>query len=160
MKTQIIKDLVKVADSLDRKGLYKESDMVDALIQKMAGGFGSDDADRDEGPGGPDFEMAKQEMAEAASELNEMLGSKKDEVIEKIEALKVFLGKDFVEVIEKIEALKVFLGEDLDIVEVIGAVEKYMSAKEDYKMFNPSKSDYVDPDEVPWALRNAIRSSR
>lgn len=39
MKTQIIKDLVKVADSLDRKGLYKESDMVDALIQKMAGEF-------------------------------------------------------------------------------------------------------------------------
>ena len=39
MKTQIIKDLVKVANSLDQKGLYKESDMVDALIQKMAGEF-------------------------------------------------------------------------------------------------------------------------
>lgn len=36
MKIQVIKDLVKVADSLDRKGLYKESDMVDALINKMA----------------------------------------------------------------------------------------------------------------------------
>lgn len=38
MRIEVIKDLVKVADSLDRKGLYKESDMVDALIQKMAGG--------------------------------------------------------------------------------------------------------------------------
>ena len=45
MRIEVIKDLVKVADSLDRKGLYKESDMVDALIQKMAGSFGSDDAD-------------------------------------------------------------------------------------------------------------------
>lgn len=39
MRIEVIKDLVKVADSLDRKGLYKESDMVDALIQKMAGEF-------------------------------------------------------------------------------------------------------------------------
>jgi hypothetical protein len=37
MKISIVKDLVKVADSLDRKGLYKESDMVDSLIQKIAG---------------------------------------------------------------------------------------------------------------------------
>ena len=97
-------------------------------------------------------------MAEAESELKEMLDLKKDGAIEKIEELKVFLGEnlDIVKVIEKIEELKAILGEDLDIVEVIGAVEKYMSAKEDYKMFNPSGSEYVDPDERPWALRKAI----
>jgi len=33
----VLKDLVKLADHLDRKGLHKESDVVDSLITKMAG---------------------------------------------------------------------------------------------------------------------------
>jgi hypothetical protein len=52
MKISIVKDLVKVADSLDRKGLYKESDMVDSLIQKIAGRFdimaGGDNPEEDD----------------------------------------------------------------------------------------------------------------
>ena len=36
MKTEIIKGLVKVANSLDQKGLYKESDLIDSLILKLA----------------------------------------------------------------------------------------------------------------------------
>jgi hypothetical protein len=37
MEIEVIKDLVKVADSLDKKGLYKESDLIDSLILKLAG---------------------------------------------------------------------------------------------------------------------------
>jgi hypothetical protein len=43
MKTEIIKGLVKVANSLDQKGLYKESDLIDSLILKLAS-----DSDRPE----------------------------------------------------------------------------------------------------------------
>lgn len=40
----VLKDLVKLADHLDRKGLHKESDLIDSLITKMAMG---DPMDRD-----------------------------------------------------------------------------------------------------------------
>ena len=34
-KAEIVRDLVKVADSLDQKGLHKEADMLDSLIKKF-----------------------------------------------------------------------------------------------------------------------------
>jgi hypothetical protein len=49
---KVLKDLVKLADHLDRKGLHKESDLVDSLITKMAMGdpmnrdtYGGDEGD-------------------------------------------------------------------------------------------------------------------
>lgn len=71
MKLQVIKDLVKVADSLDRKGLHKESDMVDALINKMAmngtGDFSPRGGDYNEG------KAAESAVLEAREKLLELL---------------------------------------------------------------------------------------